>query len=341
MPILPFDQPNLHVEDYWRGIVLYGRNVTSYKFALAASLLELKPASGDLVRLEELADPFTRHLRKHLSDADKQSTSPAPGGGKFLVACRGATRGEVDDTDLIEIAVRDGFVNVIDAFHRVGPDDVPKRFFLDERSDNGGIRITDSFSELLERSQFSNLPIENEARWKLVETAWELGVSQSLIAVNYDHDIESLFVVDRSRRRKPITGARKALSGYQNGHCFFCFSGFSLLDDAPPEVDHFFPHVLMARDLEVPLDGVWNLVLACRRCNRDKAARVPKPRLLKRLSSRNEFLIKSHNPLQETLRLQTGRKESERRDFLAGVHREALVSLIHEWEPDEEGEELF
>jgi hypothetical protein len=291
--------------------------------------------------LEELADPFTRHLRGHLADADKQITAAR---SKFLDACRGANRGEVDETDLIETAVRLGFVNVIDAFHRVGKDDVPKRFFLDERRDNGGIRITDSFSELLEGSQFSNLPIENEARWKLVETAWELGVSQSLIAVNYDPDIESLFVVDRSRRRKTITGARKALSGYQKGHCFFCFSGFSLLDDVPPEVDHFFPHVLMARGFDVPLDGVWNLVLACRRCNRGaggKSARVPKLRFLERLSRRNEFLIKSHNPLRETLRLQTGRKESERRDFLAVVYRDALVSLIHEWEPGEEGEELF
>jgi hypothetical protein len=54
MTILPFVKPDLHVEDYWRGIVLFGRNVASYKFALAASLLELKPASGDLVRLEDL-----------------------------------------------------------------------------------------------------------------------------------------------------------------------------------------------------------------------------------------------------------------------------------------------
>ena len=341
MTILPFVKPDLHVEDYWRGIVLFGRNVASYKFALAASLLELKPASGDLVRLEDLAGPFTRHLRVHLADADKQITASR---SKFLDACRGANREEVDEAELIETAVRLGFVNVIDAFHKVGTDDVPKRFFLDERRDNGGIRITDSFSELLEGSQFSNLPIENEARWKLVETAWELGVSQSLIAVNFDPDIESLFVIDRSRRRKPITGARNALSGYQKGHCFFCFSGFSLLDDAPPDVDHFFPHVLMTRGFDVPLDGVWNLVLACRRCNRGaegKFAHVPKLRFLERLSRRNEFLIKSHHPLRETLLLQTGRKELERHDFLAMVHREALVSLIHEWEPGEEREELF
>ena len=100
----------------------------------------------------------------------------------------------------------------------------------------------------------------------------------------------------------------------------------------------------MAGGFGAPLDGVWNLVLACRRCNRGvggKFAHVPKLRFLERLSRRNEFLIKSHHPLRETLLLQTGRKELERHDFLAMVHREALVSLIHEWKPGEEGDELF
>ena len=58
-----FVKPDLQVEDYWRGIVLFGRNVASYKFALAAALLDLKPESGDLVRLEELAKPFTFSIK--------------------------------------------------------------------------------------------------------------------------------------------------------------------------------------------------------------------------------------------------------------------------------------
>ena len=29
------------LEDYWRGIILFGRNVASYKFALAKTLLDL------------------------------------------------------------------------------------------------------------------------------------------------------------------------------------------------------------------------------------------------------------------------------------------------------------
>ena len=72
-----------------------------------------------------------------------------------------------------------------------------------------------------------NLPIlfsiKTDARWRLVETAWELGVSLALLAVSHDPVSEALFVVDARRRRKSITGARDALSGYQKGHCFYCF----------------------------------------------------------------------------------------------------------------------
>jgi hypothetical protein len=34
--IQSFSQPDLHVKDYWRGIVLFGRNVASYKSCLVA-----------------------------------------------------------------------------------------------------------------------------------------------------------------------------------------------------------------------------------------------------------------------------------------------------------------
>ncbi|MEO1955274.1 MAG: HNH endonuclease, partial [Gammaproteobacteria bacterium] len=54
------------LEDYWRGIILLGRNSASYKFALAESLLELKPQSGQLVKLGDLAPVFARNITEHL-----------------------------------------------------------------------------------------------------------------------------------------------------------------------------------------------------------------------------------------------------------------------------------
>jgi hypothetical protein len=337
----PFIPYRPRAEDFWRGIILFGRNVATYKFALGRALLELRPAAGQLVTLPELAAPFAAHLCAHLRLAEKQGTFQR---SRFLDACREANAGELTQPELVEQTVRLGFNNVIDAFHVVGRDEIPQRFFVDERKGGGGIRVTETFAALLGGDQAPNLPLETDARWRLVETAWELGLSPALLAVSHDPTTEALFVVDAGRRRRSITGARDALSGYQKGHCFYCFDGFSLVGGDPPDVDHFFPHALKALGLGRIIDGVWNLVLACPRCNRGvsgKSDRVPSIRLLERLSSRNEFLIASHHPLSDTLVAQTGANETERRAFLNAFHTEAHGALIHEWEPKEVREPLF
>ena len=328
-------------EDCWRGIILFGRNVATYKFALGQALLELQPREGQLVTLEELAVPFSAHLCAHLRGAQKQGTSR---GSRFLDACRQANAGELTKTQLIDQTVMLGFKDVIDAFHIVGRDEIPQRFFADERKSSGGIRVTRAFADLVGGSQGANLPFEADARWRLVETAWELGVAPALLSVSHDPLTEALFVVDASRRRKSITGVRGALSGYQKGHCFYCFGGFSLEGGEPPDVDHFFPHVLKSLGTGLQVDEIWNLVLACRRCNRGvngKFDRVPSLRLLERLSTRNEFLIGSNHPLRETLIAQTGSKDIERRSFLSDSLRSARAALVHEWHPVEVREPLF
>ena len=85
-------------------------------------------------------------------------------------------------------------------------------------------------------------------------------------------------------------------------------------------------------------DGVWNLVLACRRCNRGeggKGMRVPRPRLIARLHERNNWLVDSHHPLRETVMTQTGADAEARASFLRARQRLALDALLHEWEPPE------
>ena len=43
------------VDNYWRGIILLGKNVASYKLALAKCLLEFGKAQKTFVKLDELA----------------------------------------------------------------------------------------------------------------------------------------------------------------------------------------------------------------------------------------------------------------------------------------------
>ena len=41
-----YQETSPSLDSYWRSIILFGRNVASYKFALAKSLLEIAPTSG-------------------------------------------------------------------------------------------------------------------------------------------------------------------------------------------------------------------------------------------------------------------------------------------------------
>jgi 5-methylcytosine-specific restriction endonuclease McrA len=327
-----------HIEDYWRAVILFGRNVATYKFALGKSLLELADAGSESVTLEELAEPFSRHLCAHLSEVDRQGTSPQ---SRFLETCRAFNRGEVASEALVTSTARLGFVNVIDAFHELAGGPIPVRFFIDERQGGGGIRLTDELSTLRQALQYRNLGHEVEARWRLVETAWELNMPRNALAVSYEETDELLVVRTRANDRRAVTGCREALSGYQKGACFYCGSAISLdqRGAAGVHVDHFMPHALGTRGTgRFNLNGVWNLVLACPRCNLDKSARVPALPFLERLHARNEYLIASHHPLRETLMLQTGLSEADRRRYLQHAHAQATIHLVHQWQPEVEEE---
>src|SRR5687767_12826028 len=167
-----FEQTAPSLESYWRAIILFGRNVASYKFALAQSLIELSVDGKSFVPMADLADPFARHISDHLEHFPKQTTSRS---SKFLEVCLAFNQGKATKDEMNGATARLGFNNVINAFHVVNSGEVPNRFFLDRRQDSTpGIELTDDFFRLRESAQFESLPCEVEARWRLVETAWEL-----------------------------------------------------------------------------------------------------------------------------------------------------------------------
>lgn len=330
-------------ENYWRAIILFGRNVASYKFALAKALFDLRKNPNDIVRLDELAPYFADHLITHLKQCDKQITSRS---SVFLDTCRKFSRDEISRDQLIQDTVRIGFNNVIDAFHNVHGNELEQRFFLDERTTAGGIRLTDKFFQLAEKDTFKDLNAETEARWRLVETAWELNLPRHVIHIAHDEDNGLLHTITTKNRRVNITPSRNALNGYQKGRCFYCFRDISLepFSDELADVDHFFPHKLIGCSVGKPINGVANLVLACKECNRGisgKFDRLPSIDLLERLDRRNEYLIKSHHPLRETLLLQTGITESARRSFLQSAYDCASTHLIMKWQPKPCGSATF
>ena len=348
------------LENYWRAIILFGKNTASYKFALAKSLIDVSlERKSDLITLDDLALPYALHLAEHLKHSPKQSTAKT---SQFIQACQDFNEGKIDEDRLIQITKKEGFKYVLDAFHVVNTKAVTERFydvvneefFIDERKFNKGIRLTDNLFKLfyVYDNSAKDLNQETESRWNLVEKAWELNINKNLIAVEFDQETKQLFTQDSKYRRTNITTSRGALNGYQKSRCFYCFKEISIssADDLLADVDHFFPHLLKPDVANagccrpVNVDGVWNLVLSCAECNRGesgKFAQVPTIELLERLHTRNEYLIGSHHPLRETLIMQTGTTERDRKYFLDKSYRFSKERLIHNWQPKPQGLSVF
>jgi hypothetical protein len=323
------------IDSYWRSIVLFGKNTSSYKFSLAESLLDEAKSGKSSVTLEEIAFPYAENVCRHIEDHPRQSTGKQ---GSFLKACQEFNDGEISQDELIDSTVESGFNYVLDAFHIVNGKEVPVRFFEVEGSGKSRkVHIPDITYELIEGDFGDDIESEAEARWDLVEYAWDVGISSNLLTEKSE-DGKDIILVDNSLRRKNVESAKDALNGYQKGRCFYCYEYISLdLNDEEHrcDVDHFYPHTLQPLIPEVNFDGVWNLVLACKECNRGrggKFAYAPAVKYLERLSKRNEFLIGSHHPLRETLIRQTGATPEARRLFLRYVDRQAIGYLIHRWE---------
>lgn len=348
------------LENYWRAIILFGKNTASYKFALAKSLIDVSlERKSDLIALDDLALPYALHLTEHLKHSPKQSTTKT---SQFIQACQDYNEGKIDEDRLVQITKKEGFKYVLDAFHVVNTkaiqerfyDVVNEEFFIDERKFNKGIRLTDNLFKLfyVYDNSAKDLNQETESRWNLVEKAWELNINKNLITVEFDQETKQLFAHDTKHRRTNITTSRGALNGYQKSRCFYCFKEISIssADELLADVDHFFPHLLKPEVANagccrpVNVDGVWNLVLSCSECNRGesgKFAQVPSIELLNRLHTRNEYLIGSHHPLRETLIMQTGSNERDRKYFLDKSYRFSKERLIHSWQPKAQGISTF
>ena len=331
-PIQHFIETDISDLTKFRSIILFGRNVACYKFSLAKVLLDIATKQHTTLHLEDIALPYALNICEHVKHSPRQCVSSS---STFISACSDFNDGKINETQLQGIALRYGFVNVLDAFHVVNQTELNTKFF-EYNPQTKSLIIPDEMFRLVETSGFGSLLSETEARWNLVETAWKYRYARSILELKYDPMSETFFTEQSSLRRKSITSAIPALNGYQKGCCFYC--GDSMIDfknDIVCDVDHFFPHRLQ-QFTNVNLDGAWNLVLACPNCNRGqngKFALIPELKFLEKLFQRNEYLISSHHPLRESLIQQTGKTTSDRINFLQSMDSLAVQYSIHRWSP--------
>ncbi len=333
------------IESEFRSIFLFGRNVATYKFALAQTLLELSNQEKTFISLEELSPIFAKHMLEHVKTGKRQLTSSS---SQFINALELYNLNQITWEQLMFVTERKGFTNVIDAFHIIPNGQLDTRFY--EKGIQGktlGISLTDNLFKIDKSSQKNNLINEIEGRWNLVETAWT--EKNPKLEIKFDADVEQFFYIRaitpeqylNSHERIALTSARKPLNGYQKGKCFYCYRPISIESNQlnSCDVDHFIPlSVQYTSTYDLDLNGVWNLVLSCQECNRGeqygKFARIPHESLLQRLNKRNEYLIESNHPLKETIMMKTGKNSNSRVEFLKTIYGYAVSVKGSGWLPE-------
>jgi len=338
-----FQENDPSLESQWRSIILFGKNSATYKFAFGKSLLEIVSKEQNTVSLKDLSPIFVNSILEHLKKNDRQGNSNS---STFLNVCRKYNKGEIDYDNLLNVTEKYGFVNVVDAFQNVNGESIPSEFYeKDYNGANKNIVISDELLKLKESFQFANFIEEVEARWNLVETAWNLEINPNLLEVKIDTDLETLFIESNVMRRKDISSAKASLNGYQKGKCYYSFQDISINsgDDNLCAIDHFFPHVhkIKMNDSGANVNGIWNLVLSDKFVNLSKSTKIPELRYLERLYKRNEFYVASKHPLGETIVNQTGKTSSERKRFLQRQYDLSVNLAIQKWKPLIELETLF
>lgn len=337
-----FLENDLTLESQWRSLIQFGKNSATYKFAFAKALLEFS-GNKSIITLSDISEPFSRNITEHLLQNDKQGNSNS---STFLNECRKFNQKEIDKNRLLFQTEKLGFVNVVDAFQNINGSVIPDKFY--EKNYSKGkkeIILTDNFFKLCESNQFSNLSLESEARWNLVETAWNLKLNPNII-VSFDESNKSLYINDFSMKRVDITTARNALNGYQKGKCFYSFIDLNINEKLNCDVDHVLPHLnkFAHYHSKYPTDinGVWNLVLSDKGINRnDKRAKYPDKKYMERLHKRNEYYINSKHPLAETIINQTGKTVDERLNFLNFHWKLSKENCIIKFSSEEFSENKF
>lgn len=321
----------------WRSIILLGDNDKCYKFALGKTLLYFSNLQKTEIKFEDFIEIYATEICEHLKIVSIQGTDRKPP-GKVLTSCKSFIDGIIKNDELIQNIKKDEWV-VLKKFHLIKGEHVDFKYFdLKKDKSNKSIVLTDSLLDLKKNIQFENLHKEVDGRWNLLERAWQLKIPERLLLVENDIKLENLFIKSKDNRIN-ITGSRNALNGYQEGRCFYCKSIISIESNKEDtsDVDHFFPYSLEEKGSLRNLNGIWNLVLACKTCNRGEGGKfdkIPHKSFLEKLEQRNNALIVGHKPLRQALILQTGDTVIKRQKFLAENFKTATEILYHaNWKP--------
>jgi len=260
---------------------------TTYKPALLKALARLVArGSGRTISLADVGEQFvalywTQTVIFHLRQAAVISKEPEVVRAIRTAADAGGTR-RLDGlpaagrANLIRGMRRILKINVLRAFHRSKPAHMPDLFTWEESA------------ERLELSEAAHAFIAaNALALETIANYWWAGYLEKVNAL-------APYIIEKVRRdgarRGSLAPYLRILAATDASQCFYCGRPFG--EGTGIHVDHVLPWSFLLQD---PL---WDLVMACSRCNLAKSDWLPDPTFVDKLIATNAARAKLQLPLK-------------------------------------------
>jgi hypothetical protein len=128
--------------------------------------------------------------------------------------------------------------------------------------------------------------------------------------------------IENNKKRASVSQYRDPLKIIQGARCFYDASH----DMSLSEVDHVLPWSFVLED------KIWNLVLACRKCNNEKRDRLANVAALERLCSRNAEIAKGYEGIETAFFRHFSEWHSrDLSSHIRGLYDQAVADGFPEW----------
>lgn len=316
--------------NYWRGVILFGRNQSTYKIGLGKLLLQYGSENRDKVSLDDLSYDFLNLYRNRCQN--NKSQQPVVGIKTYVEHELDAIRHRNKDiTEAAQVIRKNALSDmVLQRFNNLFGAKIPEPFYEFSPGDAFIVLNSNLLNICNSPANCEILDQELLSRWDLLEHAFE---QSHPVPLQPDERLEYL---QNWQERKNLTPLEPLLRGYQQGRCFYCGE---LLYDV--HVDHVIPYSAIGHN------ETWNLVLAHNECNEQKWDTLPAWNFIEKLIRRNEYYISSAHPLREEIIRNLGNTAKERRDKITKQYNDALKFKMRHWggnphyDPSQDKEYLF
>lgn len=289
-------------EDYFKAIVHYGLNQSTYKIGLAKTLLYFAKLGQHDVHWSDLSKQFYWEYKNRIdfSDPIPQQMNPARRTVVEQILLQDNDR-QISQEQAIEEIGKNAFNDVLPRFHHLNKLDIQGKFYTFEEGKK--LTLTDDFLGVTENKE-EELIDEVGARWSLLEGSCCANHSTE----NYVLANEILTTYyKKGYKRRSIVHNIPLLNPFQGNRCFYCTEK---LVKGNIEVDHLLPRSVVQHD------EIWNLVLSHVYCNKSKDDKVVGQHFIEKLFKRNENIIGGRFTKKQELINKTGNTPKIRRNFI-------------------------